>query len=326
MKFAWIAAEKAVWPVRTMCRVLGVSASGFYAWRCRDESARKREDRRLGVLVKASYERSRAIYGSPRVHRDLRNRGDRVGRNRVIRLMRSMGLRGRTRRRFTKTTDATHSQPAAPNLLARDFAATKPNERWVGDVTYLRLPTGFVYLATIMDLFSRMVVGWAVSEANDRALALRALQAAIQRRRPDHGLLHHTDRGSPYASHDYQRHLEAHGLTCSMSRPGDCLDNAAIESWHSTLKAELGEDFESLEDAQRKLFDYIEVYYNGQRLHSTLGYVSPREFERRFVATGALPGAPRGSGSPVARPVTGTAPADPPPLGLYEHPSPNSPT
>lgn len=302
MKFTWIAAERAVWPVRRMCRVLGVSASGFYAWLVREESPRAKEDRRLGILIKAYFDRSRGNYGSPRVHRELCDGGHRVGRNRVIRLMRAQKLRGRARRRFATTTDSKHSLPAAPNLLARDFTASKPNERWVGDVTYLRTPMGFLYLATIIDLFSRMVVGWALSAVNDRRVVLRALDAAVRRRRPRHGLLHHTDRGSTYASEDYQKELDSLGLTCSMSRRGNCLDNAAMESWHSTLKAELGEDFESPADAHHKLFDYIEVFYNGQRMHSTLGYVSPREFERRFMNTQALPGAPSASGSPFGRP------------------------
>lgn len=284
MRFAFIEAEKATWPIRVLCRVLDVSTAGYYAWRKRPESVRAREDRRLGVLVRASHAISRSTYGSPRVHRDLRNKGVRVSRKRVVRLMRENGLRGRTRRRFVTTTDSAHGRPFAPNLLDRDFTATKPNQRWVADVTYLRTPDGFVYLASVLDLFSRYIVGWATSTENDRQVILRALEMAVLRRGPEEGLLHHSDRGSPYASWDYQGELERLGIKCSMSRRGNCHDNAVMESWYSTLKIELGEDFESSDHANRELFDYIETFYNTERIHSTLDYVSPREFERVHAA------------------------------------------
>jgi transposase InsO family protein len=264
------------------CRALGVSPSGFYAWLGRPESERQREDRRLAVLVRESHERSRRTYGSPRVHADLSAQGEAVGRKRVIRLMQEQGLKARVRRRYRCTTMSEHGQPVAPNLLARRFEADAPNERWVGDTTELRVGGGGrLFLAAILDLYSRFVVGWALSAVNDRRLAIKALEMALRRRCPDSRLLHHSDQGSPYASEDYQRELATRGITCSMSRRGNCLDNAVAESFFSTLKSELGEDFESYGAAKEQCFDYVEVFYNQQRRHSTLGYLTPADFERR---------------------------------------------
>jgi transposase InsO family protein len=222
VKFTFIEAEKATWPVRPMCRALRVSPAGFYAWRGRPESARQREDRRLGVLVRAAHARSRETYGSPRIHAVLAAQGVRVSRKRVIRLMQDQDLRGRGRRRYVQTTNSTNAENIAPNVLDRDFTATAPNQKWVGDVTYLRTPEGWLYLAAILDLFSRAVVGWAVSPVNDRHLARRALEAAVARRSPPRGLLHHTDQGSPYASEDYTATLRALGFRASMSRRANC--------------------------------------------------------------------------------------------------------
>jgi transposase InsO family protein len=260
--------------------VLKVSRSGFYAWFERPESKRTRADRRLGVLVGEAHARSRGTYGSPRVRAELRAHGEHVGRKRVARLMRAQALRGRDRRRFTKTTDSKHKQAVAPNLLQQDFSATAPDQRWVGDVTFLRTPDGWLYLAVLLDLYSRFVVGWALSLNNDRWLALDALDMAYKRRMPEAGLVHHTDRGSPYASDDYRKALADRGVLVSMSSTGNCYDNAAMESWFGMFKAELGDTFESGRAAARDIFDFIEVFYNGQRRHSTLGYLSPREFER----------------------------------------------
>jgi transposase InsO family protein len=284
LKFKWIDAEKAHWPVTKMCKALEVTTSGFYAWRKRPPSTRTREDERLRALVEESHRASRSNYGSPRVHRDLRARGERVSRKRVIRLMRGSGLEGKVRRRWVTTTDSRHDQPVASNVLAQDFVASGPNERWAGDVTCLRTPDGWLYLAVIIDLFSRRVVGWALSPFNDRRLALRALEMAVRRRRPEPGLIHHTDQGSPYASADYQEALARHGMICSMSRRGNCYDNAVAESWFGMFKTELGESFEGFNDAYLKAFDYIEGFYNSHRLHSALDYLSPAEFERRMVA------------------------------------------
>ena len=232
------------------------------------------------MLIRAAHEKSRKTYGSPRVHAELHAQGIAVSRKHVARLMRNDGLRARMRKRYRCTTMSNHDQPVAANLLDRRFEAEKPNQRWVGDVTELLTGQGKLYLAVILDLFSRMVVGWALSAANDRHLALRALEEALRRRCPEAGLLHHTDQGSPYASEDYQRVLAAHGIICSMSRRGSAYDNAAMESWFSTMTLELGDHFESHADAKTKLFDWIEVFYNLERRHSTLGYVSPVEFER----------------------------------------------
>ena len=283
MKFAFILAEKAELGVARLCRALSVSRSGFYAWHRRPESTHDVQDERLRVLIHEAHLKGRKKYGSPRVHRALKKQGIPVSRKRVIRLMQEDGLVGRARRRFKCTTDSNHNHPVAPNLLDRQFTATAANQRWVGDTTELLTPSGKLYLAVILDLFSRFVVGWALSAVNDRHLTLRALEMALRRRCPEAGLLHHSDQGSTYASEDYQDLLERHGITCSMSRRGNCLDNAVMESWNSTLKVELGEWFESAADAKAKLFDYIEVFYNETRMHSSIGYLSPAEFERGQV-------------------------------------------
>jgi len=276
----FIDAEKAHYPLRILCRALKVSRAGYYAWRRRPPSKRAQNDVRLAVMIRAAHEKSRKTYGSPRVHAELHAQGIAVSRKHVARLMRKDGLRARVRKRYRCTTMSDHEQPVAANLLDRRFEAEKPNQRWVGDVTEILTGQGKLYLAVILDLFSRMVVGWALSAANDRHLALRALEQALRRRCPEAGLLHHTDQGSPYASGDYQRVLAANGIICSMSRRGNAHDNAAMESWFSTMTLELGDHFESHADAKTKLFDWIEVFYNHERRHSTLDYVSPGEFER----------------------------------------------
>jgi len=234
------------------------------------------------VLIRASHEASRRRYGSPRVHEDLMEQGVLVSRKRVVRLMQAEDLQGRMRKRFTQTTMSEHDQPVAANVLAQDFVADAPNERWVADTTELVIgSSGKLYLAAVLDLYSRFLVGWAVSAVNDRHLVIKALEMALQRRRPARGLLHHSDQGSPYASEDYQAVLARQGMTGSMSRRGNCYDNAVMESWFSTVKLELGEHFDSCGDAQLELFDYIEVFYNQRRRHSTLGYLSPAAFERQ---------------------------------------------
>ncbi len=287
MSFACIAEEKAI-PIRKQCRVLGVSPSGFYRWRSRPESAHAQQDRRLRVLVRASFEASHRRYGSPRVWEDLVEQQVHVSRKRVVRLMQEQGLVARARKRFKSTTMSDHDQPVAANLLERRFCASAPNERWVGDTTELVVgESGELYLAAILDLYSRFVVGWAVSAVNDRHLAIKALEMALKRRCPEAGLLHHSDQGCTYASEDYQGLLSAYGITCSMSRRGNCYDNAVMESFFSTLKSELGERFESCGVAKMQLFDYIEVFYNQRRRHSTLGQISPAEFERRARASQA---------------------------------------
>jgi transposase InsO family protein len=282
VKFRFIAVEKAQHALSLLCRCLRVTRSGFYAWQGRPESARTTRDRHLKVLVHASFAASQGRYGSPRVHRDLReDHEERVSRKRVIRLMQEEKLQARVRKRFKCTTDSNHAHPVAANLLDRQFMADASNQRWVGDTTEFVIgESGKLYLAAILDLFSRFAVGWAVSAVNDRHLTLKALGMALKRRCPDAGLLHHSDRGSTYASEDYQRMLDAHGITCSMSRTGDCYDNAVMEAFFSTVKTELADRFESCGEAKMQLFDYLEVFYNQRRRHSTIGYVSPAAFER----------------------------------------------
>jgi putative transposase len=264
-----------------MCQVLEVSASGYYAWCQRPESTHAERDRRLRVLVRASFEGSKHRYGSPRIHADLLEQQERVSRKRVIRLMQEDGLRARARKRFKCTTMSDHGQPIAANLLDRQFTADAPNRRWVGDTTEFVIgESGKLYLAAILDLYSRFVVGWAVSAVNDRHLTLKALGMALKRRCPDAGLLHHSDQGCTYASEDYQRMLDANTITCSMSRRGNCYDNAVMEAFFSSLKSEVADRFPSCGDAKMELFDYIEAFYNQRRRHSTLGQVSPAEFEK----------------------------------------------
>jgi putative transposase len=271
-----------MFPIATMCQVLGVSASGYYAWSRRPESPHAQRDRQLRVLVRASFDASKHRYGSPRIHEDLLEQDVRVSRKRVIRLMQAEGLKARARKRFKGTTMSDHEQPVAANLLDREFTADAPNRRWVGDTTEFVIgESGKLYLAAILDLFSRFVVGWAVSAVNDRHLALKALGMALKRRCPASGLLHHSDQGCTYASDDYQRMLDAYGLTCSMSRRGDCYDNAVMEAFFSSVKNEVADRFDSCDEAKMELFDYIEVFYNQRRRHSTLGQISPAEFERR---------------------------------------------
>ncbi len=239
MKFGFIQTEKATYPVRMLCRTLLVTASGFYAWCRRGLSRRAQEDAALRVEIRAAHAASGKRYGSPRVHADLKAAGQHVGRKRVARLMREEGLEGQRKRRFRVTTDSRHSYPVAANRLNRNFTASAPNQVWATDITYIWTREGWIYLAAILDLFSRRVVGWSLDSQLDRTLALDALGMALRTRCPEPGLLHHSDRGVQYASEDYQSRLRERGIVCSMSRKGDCWDNAVAESFFSTLKAEL---------------------------------------------------------------------------------------
>jgi putative transposase len=285
VRFRFISAEKAHHSLALLCRCLRVTRSGFHAWQKRPESAHAKRDTQLKVLVRASFEGSKGRYGSPRIHKDLQEQKEPVSRKRVVRLMQEEKLKARQRKRFKCTTMSDHNLPVAANLLDRQFTADKPNQRWVGDTTEFVIgDSGKLYLAAILDLFSRFIVGWAVSAVNDRHLAIKALEMALKRRCPEAGLLHHSDQGCTYASEDYQRILDARGITCSMSRRGDCYDNAVMESFFSTVKSELADRFDSFGEAKMELFDYIEVFYNQRRRHSTLGQISPATFERRTTA------------------------------------------
>jgi putative transposase len=283
MRFVFIAAEKALYPVRLLCELLEVSRSGFYAWVDRPDPPKTTADAQLVVEIRAALVRGRGAYGSPRVHRELRARGIRVSKKRIERLMRENGIVARQKRRFVHTTDSRHAHPIAPNLLDRDFEPKAANKAWAGDVTYIATGEGWLYLAVLLDLFSRRVVGWATSAVNDRELALKALRRALRARRPAPGLVHHTDRGSPYASDEYRQALVDRGISASMSRTGDCYDNAVAESFFATLKAELVdyEDFATRAVGTASIGDYVESFYNTSRRHSHLGYVSPIEFELR---------------------------------------------
>ena len=283
MKFAFIQAEKASFPVTLLCRVLEVSRQGFYAQQHRPEAARHAVDRRLSGEIVAIHRASRRCYGSPRIHAELRARGHRTSRKRVARLMRASGLIARRRRRFRVPNPST-ALMAVGNVLDRQFAAPAPNRRWVSDITYLTTSAGWIYLAVILDLFSRRVVGWATSDRLGEGVALDALTMSLARRRPAAGLVHHSDRGPQYISDQYGSVLARHGIVTSLSRRGNCWDNAVAESFFATLKVELVYEtkWPNLHEAQRALFDYIELFYNGQRRHSSLGYLSPRAFEAQW--------------------------------------------
>ena len=285
MKFAFISAEKANFSVSVMCKLLDVSRSGFYAWDERGPSASEIADEQLAVRIAAIHKASGGRYGSPMVRAELAAEGTSVSRKRVARIMRELGLASLRKRRFKATTDSRHKLPVAPNVLDRKFEVEAPDVAWVTDITYVWTSEGWLYLAAILDLFSRRVVGLAMSERIDRALVLAALRDAVGRRVPNVGLIHHSDRGSQYASADYQAALKEQGFVCSMSRKGDCWDNAVAESFFATVKTELiyPRRFATRAEAREAIFDYVEVYYNRRRRHSTLGYVSPVDFEIKFI-------------------------------------------
>ena len=286
MRFRFIEEHQRVYPVRVMCRVLKVSPSGYYAWRSRPRSRRSREDRRLQVLIRAIHRRSRCSYGAPRIHVELVERGIRCGRHRVARLMRDAGLQGARRRRYRVTTDSHHVLPVASNRLAQQFTVKRPNQVWLADLTYLPTREGWLYLAAVMDLASRRIVGWATSDRIDQGLVLEALDRALESRCPEPGLLHHSDRGVQYAGLRYQGRLATAGLVASMSRKGNCWDNAPMESWFATLKIEYlqGRTLANRATARHGLFDYIERFYNRQRRHTRLGYLSPVQWEAQVAA------------------------------------------
>jgi putative transposase len=280
MRYRFVAAERAAFPVRTLCRVVGVAASGFYAWLRRGPGRRRGDDRRMGERIGAIFEASRRTYGSPRVHAELRAEGVRVGRKRVARLMRESGLTpARRRRRVPRTTDSRHDHPVAPNLLDRKFAAERPDAVWLADISYIPTGEGWLYLAAIKDMATREVVGWSMADHLRAELACDALRMALRRRQPPAGLMHHSDRGVQYACKDYRAILARHGLVQSMSRKGDCWDNAPMESLFGSLKTELVHrtTFPTREVAKRAVFEYLEIFYNRRRRHSGLGFLTPAQ-------------------------------------------------
>lgn len=283
MRFAFVKAYRRRWPAAVICRVLRVTRSGFYAWLKRKPSARQVRQETLLARIRVAYAENRELYGSPRVHRALLVDGEVVSRNTVAKLMRAAKIRAKTRRRFVpRTTDSTHAKPIADNVLNRDFAAESLDRKWIADITYVPTDQGWLYLAAVLDCFSRKVVGWAMADHMETELVSDALQMALQHRQPDgRKLLHHSDRGVQYASDDYQHLLAQHGITVSMSGRGDCYDNAMMESFFATLKTELihQQRYATREQARQSIFEYVEVFYNRKRLHSSLGYVSPESFE-----------------------------------------------
>jgi putative transposase len=283
MTFRFIEEHKDHWPVRLLCDTLEVSPAGYYAWRGRPRSAQEQRHDTLLVEMPAIHSQFKARYGSPRMHKELVARGHDCGVNTVARLMHDHGIVAKTARKFrVRTTDSKHDLPVADNLLDRQFNPSEANEVWLADITYIPTREGWLYLAAVEDLFSRRVVGWSMAEHLESRLVVDALELAVQRRLPDEGLLAHSDRGSQYASEHYQLLLARHGITCSMSRRADCWDNAPMESFFASLKKELvhDADFATRAEARAAIFEYIEVFYNGQRRHSSLGYVSPAEYER----------------------------------------------
>jgi putative transposase len=288
MKFAFIDANKAEFTVKLMCVVFGVSESGYFAWRGRGPSKHSIDDVLLGEAIRGHHEASRETYGAVRVQHDLRAAGRRVGRTRIRRLMRRSHLTARKTKQFKVTTDSKHSLDVAPNVLARDFFVAAPNRRWVTDITYIATKEGWLYVAAIVDLFSRRVVGWAASDTMETRLCLDALQMALKSRGNPVDVVHHSDRGVQYASAAYRAALAGAGAVCSMSRKGDCWDNAVAESFWSTLKTELLDVIPSTRAAARlAVFGYIEGFYNHRRRHSTIGYSTPSEFEERYASRNA---------------------------------------
>jgi transposase InsO family protein len=269
-----------------MCQVLEVSKSGYYDWRDRPLSLRAQANQSLDAEIKKQFEAEKGRIGAPRMARQLRKRGIACSRNRVAKRMRALNLRAKAAKKFKATTNSNHSLPIAPNLLNQNFEASQPNQKWVSDITYLWTDEGWLYLAVIVDLYSRRVIGWSMSERMTASLVCDALQMALFRRKMPTGIILHSDRGSQYCSHGYQNMIKNNGLICSMSKKGDCYDNAAMESWNHSLKVEAihGERFMTREAAKDQVFEYIEVYYNRYRLHSTIGYQTPEEFEAQKVA------------------------------------------
>jgi len=294
--YAWIHKHRSELPVQKMCKVLGVSRSGYYAWRKRPESCRSKRRKRLVRRIHQLFLQSRRLYGSPKITALLRREGERVAQKTVARLMREHGLRSRTVRKHKATTDSKHPHPVHENVLNQRFVAERPGQVYMADITYIPTDEGWVYLASIEDLYSRKIVGWSAGPRMSKELCIRALDQAYKRgKRSEGAVLHHSDRGSQYASHDYQNRLRAYGMAASMSRKGNCYDNACIESFHSVIKRELVylERFKTRAEAIRRIFEYIEVWYNRQRIHAAIGYRTPDEVERLYFEdrlTGASAG------------------------------------
>lgn len=286
MKFAFIDEHRGEFPVELLCEVLSVTRSGYYAWRGRPQSPRTQRQAELVQQIELVHRESRGTYGSPRVHKSLEARGVACSQNTVAKLMRLTGVRARSARRFVvRTTDSRHDQVVAPNVLDRQFYPERPDAVWAGDITYIPTGEGWLYLAVVLDLYSRRVVGWATAEHMRSELVSQALEMALQQRRPAGPLLHHSDRGVQYAAGDYRRLLASHGLEVSMSRTGECYDNAVVESFWGKLKTEMvyHRRFATKEEARSAVFEYIEMFYNRKRLYAALDYLSPEQFEANQI-------------------------------------------
>lgn len=283
MRFRLIDQAKKEFPVHRLCKVLDVSQSGYFAWKDRPASRRQRDDMVLLAHVRSAFSLSNGTYGSPRMTRELQDDGFAVGRRRTARLMRQNGLYARQKRRFKRTTDSHHAWPIAPNIIDQDFTASKPDEKWGADISYIWTREGWLYLAVVIDLYARRVVGWAVGDRLHRKLALAALRKALMMRLPSEGLIHHSDRGSQYCSIDYQAELRRHGIFISMSGKGNCYDNAMVETFFKTLKSELvwRTVFHTRAQAENAIARYIDGFYNPIRRHSALDFLSPAQFEKR---------------------------------------------
>lgn len=282
MKYAFVDSQKEYYPVATLCRVLEVSRRGYYDWVQRPVSAQQKANRQLLSEIKRVFEETREVYGAPRIYKELKETGYFCGLNRVARLMRQAEIVPKTVKKFRITTDSRKSHKPAENLLGQKFSATRRNEKWVADVTYIPTRKGWLFLAAVMDLYTRKIVGWSMSERLTADLSVQALKGAIRQEGKVEGLLHHSDQGREYYAKDYQDLLKEHGIVCSMSRKGNCYDNASMESFFHSFKVELihHEDFHTREDARSATFDYIELFYNRKRRHSSIDYLSPMEFER----------------------------------------------
>ncbi len=287
MKFAFIDAENASFPISQMCRILGVSQSGFFAWQERPACRRQQQDMVYLAHIRTAFALSNGTYGSPRMHRDLVDEGHEIARHRTARLMRENQLIARQKRRFKRTTDSEHAWPVAPNLVAQDFTADGPDRKWGADISYIWNAEGWLYVAVVLDLFSRRVVGWSIKADRDASLVMDALMMAVWRRGEADALLHHSDQGSQYTSEQFQRLLLDNGITCSMSRAGNVWDNSAMESFFSSLKTErtARKVYRTRNAARADVFDYIERFYNPRRRHSKLGYLSPVAFKDRAMQT-----------------------------------------
>ena len=286
MRYVMIKENTPYFSVRMMCKMLSVSSSGYYDWCDRAPSLRAQANAVLAGKIKVVFDDEHARAGAKRIEKRLKQEGILAGRHRIANIMRAQGWRAKAAKKFKATTNSNHKLPVAPNLLQQDFSAQQPNQKWVSDITYIWTEEGWLYLAVVMDLYSRMIVGWSMSARMTSSLVIDALQMAIWRRKNPQGVILHSDRGSQYCSHDYQKLLVDHGFICSMSKRGDCYDNASMESWNHSFKVEAihGEKFTTRDNAKNHVFDYIDVYYNRKRLHSGLGYLSPVYFEEQRVA------------------------------------------